>query len=162
MRTICKITIEFVLYWPTTPEYGDFSDMWLIYPVRIHWIKKILPLPASGNCRKLLGQEWETMPTFPSKYGDPVWVKPVQVLSGLPQSLWVGVCVSRVISRRHCFHSNMHHHRLSQSSCLLFCTDLWAERGGFEWKYPIQDWVLQSLFSAHCLVVDLCSHLLQV
>lgn len=39
----------------------------------------------------------------------PIWLEPVQVLCMLPQSLWVHMCISPIVSRKHYFLGVIHY-----------------------------------------------------
>lgn len=75
--------------------------MWLLYPVRLHHRKLILPLHTGASCRKLLGQGWDPFSTFPSQTGISSGLKLCR-LHACCQSLPVNVCISFVVSRNHC------------------------------------------------------------
>ena len=79
------------------------------------------------------------------------WPEPGQVLWVLLQPLSVNVCISPVVSGRHCF-LGVIQLWLLQSFWLLFGLGPWALRRWIWWKHSIQDWVLQSLL----LLVQLC------
>lgn len=62
-------------------------EVWLIYPVRLHWRNLIFPLQIVVYYRKLLNWGWEPMPTSPSLSWDPLWLEPVWVHYVLSQSV---------------------------------------------------------------------------
>lgn len=49
-QKVYRNVIEFVLCWPASPGHGAYPEVWLIYPVRLHWKKLLIfPLPAVIN-----------------------------------------------------------------------------------------------------------------
>ena len=42
-------------------------EIWLIYPVGLHWRKLVFPLLVGINCKELFGQECYPIETYPSQ-----------------------------------------------------------------------------------------------
>lgn len=148
-RKAYKSTIEFILFWPTTPGHGVCPEVWLIYPVILHWSKLIFPLPVGISCRWLLGSG-VTCVRFPLSMLGPglAWICacPVHAATVSVSSYGHQFCCVW----RHCFLGIIHHLWLLQSLHLLFCIDPWALDGGFWWRHDKWSYhVFKSLEDQH-------------
>lgn len=82
--------IEFILCCLSADGLGVCPEELFLYPVRLHWRKLSFPLEAIISWRQLLGQGWELVLAyvhFPSQCWYPIWLRPVQALCLLLQSL---------------------------------------------------------------------------
>lgn len=74
---------------------------------------------------------------LPSQCWGPMWLGCVWALCMLLQSLWAHMCISPVVSGRHCVLGVFHPHWHWGSSCFLFCIAPWTLEEGLS-KTPIR------------------------
>ena len=94
--------------------------------MKLQWRKLIVPLLVGVN-------------SFLDKGGTlwPVWLELCRT-HACRHRLWVHMSVSPVVSGRHCFLGVFHYLWLLQSFYLLFRTDPWALREGFDKDTPLR------------------------
>lgn len=104
----------------TPPWHGTCPRVLLTYPVILHQIKLICPLPAFVNCKEILGQGWDLylLPSFSAET--------LSDLNLCKSSVWCPCFCGLVsisvlfVSRRPRFLKVIHHLCFLQIFCLLF------------------------------------------
>lgn len=141
--------MEFVLYWPTTPEHFDTT--------RENPLKKTFFPFISWHQLQIISWLGMGIVSLPPLNGRPLSLKPIQVLCMLLQSMWVYMCLCPVMFGRYCFLRVVYHLCLLKYFCFLFCLDPWALRAGVWQRHPIYE------RDPKCLVLGfpVNSHLLQ-
>ena len=106
-----------------------------LYSIGGNWLVLCVWLVVS--CRYL--SETEATVCFPSRCWEPIWLEHVQALCQLPQSLGGHLCISSIISEKHCF-LGVFPYWLLQSFFLLFYMLSWGLREAVWWRPPVWDW----------------------
>lgn len=94
-----------ILCWPTVPEHMACPDLWLVHSFTL--LKKLIfPLPEAINCKELLDEGCDFVPTSLFLCCDFVRFEFVQVLCMLSQSQWVLLGFSPSVSEK-CYFSGV-------------------------------------------------------
>lgn len=81
--------------------FANYAWAWGCPGVWFHWRKLTFPSHTEMPMAPQLGVGLRSILLPP--YWHLVWVKPVQVLCVLSQSLWIDICISPLVSGRYCF-----------------------------------------------------------
>lgn len=102
------------------------------------------PCQWSSSANKfLIGVEVHVC--FLSQHRDPIWLEPVQVLHMMAHFLWSHMCISHIVSGRHCFLRGIHS---------LLALSLSSQGKGMMKTFHLGLRALSLSLSARCSVVD--------